>query len=115
MSRRIQQMRSWVLYEMDAHQQMPPQLGINELAGMIFGIGFISFGMRIFFNPLVFHKIQHEKSIQSITSSLDLAWEIIKFKPCRMAWQVSCTVVAMKLYHQLLRMSMKGMSSSYLA
>jgi len=100
---------------MDAHQQMPPQLGINELAGMIFGIGFISFGMRIFFNPLVFHKIQHEKSIQSITSSLDLAWEIIKFKPCRMAWQVSCTVVAMKLYHQLLRMSMKGMSSSYLA
>ena len=82
---------------------------------MIFGIGFISFGTRIFFNPLVFHKIQHEKSIQSITSSLDLAWEIIRFKPCRLAWNVTCTVVAMKLYHQLLRMSMKGMSNSYLA
>ena len=87
----------------------------HQWISMSFGMGVISFGMRISFNPLVFHKIQHEKSIQSITASFDLAWEIIRFKPCRLAWQVTCTVVAMKLYHQLLRMSMKGMSSSYLA
>jgi len=100
------------------HQGWPPSVGPAtwlQLISMSFGMGFIRFGMRKTFNPLIFHKIKHEKSIQSITCSLDLAWEAISFKPCRGAWSVTCTVVLMKLWHQMLVMSMKGMSSSYLA
>ena len=68
------------------HQGWPPSVGPAtwlQLISMSFGMGFIRFGMRKTFNPLIFHKIKHEKSIQSITCSLDLAWEVIRFKPCR--------------------------------